>query len=360
MARPTMAHIAAATGVSVATVSRALNQATADSLRPETVSRIRRAADELGYEVNLVARGLRRQRSATLGMLVPDLTNPFMPPVVRAIENALGASDYTLVVSNTDNDPARERVVIRAMLARQVEGLLLATARLDPDWRPATPPDLPVVLINRGSGLPLPSVVPDDTGGVERVVAHLLELGHRRLGHVAGPPEISTGRNRARAFLAVTAASGVASPADVETTRRLTVDEGHRAAGALLRRRPDLTALVAANDLVAVGCLRALRELGRRVPDDVSLTGFNDMQFVDLLDPPLTTVRIDHERLGSVAANVLLAQLTARDATSVAEGVTSADQDGTSADQDATPTAVHTVETHLLVRASTAAPPAVP
>jgi LacI family transcriptional regulator len=330
-----MADIAAATGVSVATVSRALNEATAVSLRPETVGRIREVATDLGYELNLVARGLRRQRSATLGMLVPDLTNPFMPPVVRAVEAALGDRDYTLVVANTDNDPGRERTLIRAMLARQVEGLLLATARLDPDWRPETPPDVPVVLVNRGSTQPLHRVVPDDAGGIAAAVGHLVALGHRRLGHVAGPPDISTGQDRANAFVQVAGDAGVATPADIEPTDRLTVDEGRRAATVLLRRRPDLTAIVAANDLVAVGCLRALRELGRRVPDDVSLTGFNDMQFVDLLDPPLTTVHIDHQRLGREAARVLLAQLGAR---------------------DETPTS-HTVAADLVERASTAPPP---
>lgn len=314
-----MADIAARAGVTVATVSRALTERTAASLRPETVARIRAVADELGYRPNQLARGLRTRRSSTLGMLAPDLTNPFMPPVVRAVEEVLRAAGYTLIVANTDNEPDREARLLQTMVDRQVEGLVLATARLDASWRVdrSTTP-VPVVLVNRSSRFDLPTVVPDDAQCMGLAVDHLLDLGHRRIGHVAGPRGISTGRDRAEAFEHHLGAAGHFDPERVEDTERLTVDEGRRACARLLDRHPDLTAIAAANDLLAIGCLRTLRERGRRVPEDVSLVGFNDMHFVDLLDPPLTTVRVPQRELGRAAAELALALVTDHGTTATA------------------------------------------
>jgi LacI family transcriptional regulator len=307
MARPTMADVAARAGVTVATVSRALSDRTSAALRAETVAHVRAVAEELGYRPNALARGLRTQRSLTLGMLAPDLTNPFMPPVVRAVEEALERAGYTLIVANTDNEPRREAQALQTFASHQVEGLVLATATLDDDWQVGGPAArLPVVLVNRRSRFPLPTVVPDDAHGVASAVGHLTDLGHRRVAHIAGPLQISTGRARAEAFERAVARAGTDGPPPVEHTSRLTVDEGERACARLLDRRPDVTAIFAANDMLAIGCLRALRRNGVRVPEEVSLVGFNDMQFVDLLDPPLTTVRVPQAAMGQAAAALLL------------------------------------------------------
>lgn len=311
MARPTMADVAARAGVTVATVSRALSDRTSVALRAATVAHVRAVAEELGYRPNALARGLRTKRSFTVGMLTPDLTNPFMPPVVRAVEEILERAGYTLIVANTDNEPRREAQALQTLASHQVEGLVLATATLDEDWQVGEPAArLPVVLVNRRSRFPLPTVVPDDTQGVGLAVGHLLDLGHRRVAHIAGPPRISTGRARAEAFERALAGAGTGEPLHIERTTRLTVDEGERACVRLLDRRPDVTAIFAANDMLAIGCLRALRHRGIHVPEQVSIVGFNDMQLVDLLDPPLTTVRIPQAAMGQAAAEVLLELLT--------------------------------------------------
>ncbi len=310
MRKPTMADVADRAGVTVATVSRALNERTAGVLRDETVARVRAAATDLGYRPNVLARGVRTRRSELVGMLISDVTNPFMPAVVRAVEDTLVDAGYTLLSANTDNDPQRELRSLRTLLAHQVDGLLVASSQLDDGW-PDEPAlrGLPVVLLNRSTHAPLPTVVPDESGSVRLVVEHLVGLGHRRVAHVAGPSNISTGRSRAEAFARHGSAAGVHDPADVEVTAKLAVDDGHAACARLLDRRGDVTAVFAANDLLAIGCVRAAHHRGLRVPEDLSVVGFNDMPLLDLLDPPLTTIRISQRQMGSRAGAMLLALL---------------------------------------------------
>ena len=306
MAKTTMSDVARHAGVDVSTVSRALNERTAPMLRSETVERVLKAAADLGYQPNVLARGLRTQKSHTVGMLVPDLTNPFFPPIVRGVEDALDDNDYTLIVANTDNDARREARSLQSLIGRQVDGLVVATSHLDDD-DPAEHATLPVVLVNRrGTDETRPAVVPDDAAGVRLVVRHLVDLGHRRVAHVAGPEDTSTGRVRAQAFADQARTAGVYDEDLVEHAAVFTVEDGQEACQRLLTRHPDVGAIFAANDLIAIGCLRALRQAGRRVPEDVSLVGFNDMPLVDLIDPPLTTVRIPQYEMGRQAGALLL------------------------------------------------------
>ena len=271
MGKPTMLDVARLAGVDASTVSRALNPATVGMLRPETVARVVAASEELGYRPNMLARGLRTQRSHTVGMLVPDIANPFFPPVVRGLEDELGAHGYTLLVTNSDNEHEKESRAVANLVARQVDALVVATSLVDdaPDARPA---GLPMVLVNRrGAGGEVPYVVPDDAAGVRLVVRHLVELGHRAIGHIAGPQETSTGRARLRAFRAAAGELGIAADA-VEVAPVFGDAAGRGATARLLDRLPTLTALVAANDLLAVGALRELRARGIPVPGRVSLT----------------------------------------------------------------------------------------
>jgi LacI family transcriptional regulator len=308
MPKPTMSDVAAHAGVDISTVSRALNERTAALLRSETVDRVTAAAAELGYRPNVLARSLRTQRSHTIGMVIPDLTNPFFPPIVRGVEDVLDDADYTLIIANTDNDVRREQRSLRSLVGRQVDGLLVATSHL----HDGTPGDeelggLPLVLVNRrGSDPDIPSVVPDDVAGIDAVVAHLTGLGHHRIAHLAGPQDTSTGRTRAQSFRDAMSAAGLDDEDLIEGADLFDIDAGRDACERLLTRRPDLTAIVAANDLLAIGCIRAMRDRGLRVPTDVSLVGFNDMPLVDLIDPPLTTVRVPQQEMGRAAARILL------------------------------------------------------
>ena len=225
----TIRDVARLAEVHPGTVSRALNEQTRALVNEETAARVLRAATELGYRPNPIARGLKTNRSYTVGVLIPDLTNPLFPPIVRGIEDRLGPAGYTPLLVNTDNDPARERSHIEAMLARQVDGLIAATARLDVEpLAEAAAGGMPLVLVNRsfedGS---VAAVTVDDGKGIRLAVEHVAQLGHRRIGHVAGPQNVSTGHRRYIGFLAAMEAAGLEVPTDcVSFSEAFTESEG--------------------------------------------------------------------------------------------------------------------------------------
>jgi LacI family transcriptional regulator len=314
-ARPTLRDVAAAAGVHAATASRALNEATRDLVSPDTVARVRQVAAELGYQVNPIARSLKTSRSETVGVLVPDITNPLFPPIVRGIEDELAARGYTVLTANTDNDPRREATSVAAMQARQVDGLIVATALLDdPVLQDVASRGIPMVLVNRTSErLDVSVVAGDDATGVRRTVDHLVDLGHTDIAHVAGPLEVSTGALRERAFRAAMRDHGLPEPR-VVLAETYSEAAGRKAALELLdSARP--TAIIAGNDQLALGCYDALEESGLVCPDDVSVVGFNDMPLVARLQPPLTSVRVPQYELGVEAARLLLDRLTGRTTT---------------------------------------------
>jgi LacI family transcriptional regulator len=304
--------VATAAGVHPATASRALNEATRSLVRPATVERVREVATALGYQVNPIARSLKTSRSETVGVLVPDLTNPLFPPILRGIEDALADSGYTVLTANTDNDPARSASNFAAMQARQVDGFILLTALLDdPLVEDAAQRGVPMVLVNRLTGhLDVSAVAGDDASGVARTVDHLVGLGHRDIAHVAGPLKVSTGAVRLRAFRTAMQAHGL--PDDRVVEADVYSEAAGRTAMLQLLEGNAPTAVVAGNDLLAVGCYDALEEQGLSCPDDVSIVGFNDMPFMARLRPPLTSVRVPQYDLGVEAARLLLDQLSGR------------------------------------------------
>ena len=308
----TLRDVARVAGVHPGTVSRALNPETRGLVNERTAQRVLAAAKELGYRPNPIARGLRTNRSNTIGVLVPDLMNPLFAAVVRGIEDGLRDGGYTPLIANTDNDPERERVAFDAMRARQVDGFIAATARRD-HWLLADEivSGATVVLVNRRvDSDAIPAVTGDDHEGIRLAVEHLAELGHRRIAHVAGSQSLYTGWSRHQGFVDAMKARGLeVDPGLVVFSGAFTEPEGERCCGELLDRSRDFTAIVAGNDLLALGCYDALDERGLRCPDDVSVVGYNDMPFVDRFQPALTTVRVPHYELGSTAAQLMLEQL---------------------------------------------------
>jgi LacI family transcriptional regulator len=308
----TLKDVARQAGVHPATASRALNPETRLLVSEDTASRVLSAATQLGYRPNAVARSLRTRRSHTVGVLIPDLNNPLFPPIVRGLEDRLSADGYVALIGNTDGDAQRERMVFEQMRARHVDGYALATAHLtNPLLAEAARAGLPVVLMNRiAEDYSFPSVSVDNERGIQMAVRHLISLGHRRIACIAGPQDVSTGLNRYRGFLAAMREAGLpVDPGQVAFAGAFAIDEGRECARQILARQTGCTAVAAANDMLAVGCYAALEEAGLDCPADVSVVGFNDMPFIDMLRPPLTTVAFPHYQVGTEAAQLLIERI---------------------------------------------------
>ena len=299
-------------GVHPATASRALNDDTRRLVHSETARRIEEAARTLDYRPDHVARSLKTRRSFAIGVVLPDLTNPLFPPIVRGIEDRLAIAGYVPLIGNTDNDDDREELVLARLEARQVDGLIVATARRrHPLLVEMARAGLPVVLVNRViDGHRLPSVSIDDSWGIRAAVTHLAELGHRQIAHVGGPQDLSTGSGRLRGFHEGIDSAGLdADPDLVVLVESFSESAGFDGTCELLGRKRPITAIVAANDMLALGCLRAFAYLGLDCPREISLVGFNDMPFVDRVSPPLTTVGLPHYAVGTYAAELMLERI---------------------------------------------------
>ena len=309
MSNPTLRDVATTAGVHAATASRALNPKTRGQVSAETARRVIRAAESLGYHPNPIARSLKTSKSATIGVVIPDLTNPLFPPIMRGIEDALALSGYNPWIVNTDNDSAREERRVDSLRNLQVEGLIFATARRQhPLLARLRDNGVRMVLINRKvDGIEIPTVTGDDAAGVVQVVRNLAELGHSRIAFLGGPLSTSSGYVRKVAFRQAMSDCGLDyDPAIVTDCAAWAEDAGAEGAARLLDGKAPFTAVIAGNDLIALGVYDQLRVRGLHCPEDLSIVGFNDMPFIDKLDPPLTTVRVPHYEIGTEAARMLL------------------------------------------------------
>lgn len=294
----TVRDVATAAGVSASTVSRALaNPAVVD---PATRERVVRVADSLGYRPNRAARGLITGRTGNIGLILPDLANPFFPSVVKAVQQRAHASDYQVFVADTDEVPQAELGLVRA-LAKQVDGIILCSPRMPPtDVREARD-DVPVVFVNRHAG-PISSVTIDTPAAMRSIVDHLVSLGHREMGYVAGPRSSWSSRQRLGGLRSATEATGVRL---VELGPVAPTFQGGRDAAQGVVASC-VTSVVAYNDLCAIGIISALRERGMIVPDDVSVVGVDDIEMSAMLHPALTTVHVPKQDLGRTAVDLLL------------------------------------------------------
>jgi LacI family transcriptional regulator len=310
--RITINEVAAKAGVHASTVSRVLNEETRSMVSKPVANRVLSVARKLGYLPNPLAAGLRTRRSKTIGVLIPDLTNPVFPPIVRGITQTLRDHQYVVVLADSNNDVREAQAIVANLRARHVDGLILATAqREDPIVEDCVEHGIPLVLVNRSADkTPVATVTTDDDLGIHLALEHLLELGHRHIAFVGGPQSTSTGYVRHRAFVAAIKARGL------NLDRRMIVNckafseaAGKEALSKIIETGVKFTAVVAANDLLALGCFDALEQHGLRCPHDVSVTGFNHMPFVDRFSPSLTTVHIPHRELGVKSAELLLERI---------------------------------------------------
>jgi LacI family transcriptional regulator len=309
----TVRDVAKRAGVHPATVSRVLDPASRHRISDATAKRVEKAVRELGYETNSAARAMKLRRSFTVGVMIPDVTNPLFPPMIRAIEDYLDPIGYTALVTNTDADPERERHKLKALSSRQVEGLIIAPSSANTTLvRELISGGLPVVLVNRSiDDIPGYAVTPDDRRGATSAVDHLVSLGHRAIAHVAGPQDLSPGQERLRGFRESMHDHGLEIPdALVTTATAFTGGAGIAPTQDLLDSGKAFTAIFAGNDLLALDCIHTLKAAGLRCPEDVSVIGFNDMPFADQFTPPLTTIRYSYYDMGRNAAEMLMGQIT--------------------------------------------------
>ncbi len=280
-------------------------------MSPATKARVLEAARRLGYRPNKLARGLRSTKTWNLGVVVSDIANPFFAAVVKGVENAARTYGYTIILKETDESYEREEEALRVMVAEQVDGLLLTPAQSQRNTvETLLGGDLPFVLLGRYfSDLDAPYVVTDDVRGGFLATEHLLGLGHRNIAHVAGPMHISSARDRWAGFISALRANHLPVRKDRAVMGAVRLEDGHRAAQELLGRRVQPTAIFCYSDLVAFGVMRAVSEAGLRIPEDMAIVGYDDMEFCAHAQVPLTTVRIPKRALGEKAVEMLVSML---------------------------------------------------
>ncbi len=313
--RATISDVASEAGVHSSTVSRILNGHAGTTVRPATRERVLAAAERLGYRPSVLARGLRLQRTLILGMLVPDITNPFFSSIIKGAEDAARERGYNLILCNSEDEPEREASCLHALRENQVDGLLIASSRMaDETIAELREEGYPFVLLNRATDSTGDlAVVVDNRAAAVGAVGYLAALGHRRVGHIAGPRDTTTGVERREGYRTGVLAHGLADePELVVEADAFSVEAGHRALGIMLDGPARPTAVFAANDLIAIGMLQRLREAGTPVPSGLSIVGFNDIPLAGLLEPALTTVRVPQLEMGVVGAHLLIDRLEGR------------------------------------------------
>jgi DNA-binding LacI/PurR family transcriptional regulator len=297
----TSVDVARRVGVSQSTVSLVFSGKAPGRISARTEAAVRAAAAELGYRPNAAARALKTGAARTIVLVVPDITNPFFGGLLRGAQTAARAAGYAVALIDTDNDRDWGAASAEALHAGPADGLLLF--EMDPPRRNAGSESI-VVIESEGRGHP--GVRLDSEGGTEDAVRHLLELGHRRIGHLASVHQRPTFDARRRAVDRL-----VEGPVARLQTDFL-LDAARDATVELLGRHPELTAIFCDDDVIAAGAYLAARELGRRIPDDLSLVGFDGLDISRVLDPPLTTVAADAAELGRIAFELLTAVLAGR------------------------------------------------
>ncbi|HDQ72822.1 MAG TPA: LacI family transcriptional regulator [Chloroflexi bacterium] len=307
--RVTINDVAREANVSTMTVSRVLNDK--EGVSSATRQHVQAVIERLGYRPSNIARGLVTKRTGTLGLVVPDVSNPFFSEVARGAEHVAYAEGYNVFLCNTEEDTERELAVLKSLDEKRVDGVVLCSSRLEESDLEAVVARHPaVVLVNRRleSGNVGVAMINDERGA-QAATQHLLQAGHRVIGFSAGPSTSHSSRQRVKGYRAAFTAAGLSyDPGWIRHCPPI-VEGGRQTAQALLNDYPELTALFCYNDLVAVGALQTCADLGLRVPEDVAVVGCDDIPLAALITPPLTTIRGPRYELGRQAMQLLLSKI---------------------------------------------------
>jgi DNA-binding LacI/PurR family transcriptional regulator len=332
--RPTIYDVARLAGVSTATVSRALNGT--GQIAPATRAAIDAAVEQLGYQTNTVARSLVTKSTETIALLLPDITNPFYAALVSGIQQRALETGHTMLLCTTEGDPEREEQYLTLLRAKQVDGVLVDGLVLPPERIARFVREgLPIVCLDRDvDSAAVPLVQVDNRLGARMATEHLLSLGHTRIAHVQGAPELGISVERVQGYREALADAGIPFDPHLLAIGSFTEEGGYDAARSLLET-PSFTAVFAANDLSAIGVINAIVQSGRRVPADVSIVGFDDLRLSKFTTPPLTTIHQPALEIAQLATQLLLELANGREVRQLR----------------------HLLEPALVVRSSTAPPP---
>lgn len=302
-----MRDIAKIAGVSSATVSRVINGS--QSVRPETAEKVRRVIDEYKFIPNGSATTLKYGRSSTYGLIIPDITNPFFPEFIQSFEGILAGTDHNMMIATTASQSPRMQQTIHRMLVRQVEGIALLASEIETEPIEAMMRNrVPLVTMDRrlvGSGLSDVSV--DSSSGMRQAVQHLQKLGHRGIAYIGGSAGPTISDHRLRSFLRAMEGLGLTVEPRFLREGNYRVSGGETAMAELLELRDRPTAILAANDLTAIGALRVIHRKGFSVPGDFSIVGFDDIELSDIIHPPLTTLHLHRQDLARKFVDALVA-----------------------------------------------------
>lgn len=306
----TIKDVAKRAGVSVATVSHVINGTRPVS--PDTAAKVWKAIKELDYHPNAVARSLRTRVTHVIGVVVSDITNPFFATLVRGAEDAAIEAGYSLIVCNSDEDLGKEDLYVNMLRRRRMDGLLIAPVRdgASPAVRELSRSGMPFVFIDRkAKGIAADSVLSDNFRGAYLATSHLIERGHERIGIVLGIPGATTTEERYAGYRAALREAGVGGDRELVAFGEYRTNGGYRCARGFLARRRPPTAIFSTNNLMTLGVLKALFAAGIRVPREMAVIGFDDLEWAEMGQPPLTVVTQRPYEIGNRAVKLLLERL---------------------------------------------------
>ena len=302
----TIKDVAELAGVHPSTVSRVIND---DSrISEKTREKVFLIIKKLGYTPNAIARGLKTKRTHTLGMLIPDITNPFFAEIARGVEDAANKNDFNIILCNTDDRLKKERTYLEILRGKRVDGLILGTAHIkDKSILELEKNNFPYILVSRNiEGLDKNCVIVDDEAGGIMAAEYLIKLGHRRIAHITGPLKTRSALNRLKGYKLTLKKHEIEYEDELVGEGDFRIKGGYQVMKRFLKLAEPPTAIFAANDLLALGAMQAIQKKNFHIPEDFSVIGFNDIELASFIYPALTTIRQPMLEMGALAVKMLL------------------------------------------------------
>jgi LacI family transcriptional regulator len=318
----TLKDVARAAGVSTATVSRVLSNTgyVSDEIR----KRVQKAIDKLHYQPNGIARSLRSAKTHTVGVLVPDISNPYFMEIIRSVENVLSKENYNILVASSDEHPDKERKLLEVFFEKRVDGIILATSHLKDSEFMAdfTNSDVPLVLVDRSiDGIQIDTIAEENESSSSELVKYLIAVGHRKIAIINGSAPISTVNERRLGFEKTLKEHGINVPDEYIQEGQFDVETGYLSGKRLLKMDNPPTAIFCCNNFIAIGLMMVINELKLSIPEDVSIVSFGELLLPELIRPKLTAIIQDPERIGRIAGRLLLDRLNGN-ISEIAENIT--------------------------------------